>query len=261
MAKAVTAYGKSKGMYGIALRGQRGMGVNEWTFPTFLEAFGGRYYQKFPTDMHPVLDSPQAVTALTYYVNLLKKYGPPGSANYSYIEVQNDMMQSRAGMIIDSATLGVRMEDPTQSNINGKVGYAMVPKGPAGRFPGFYTWAVVIPKGAPHKAEAAQFLSWLVSPAVAEYIGLSAPNQALETVYNVPVAKYYSESEPLIKVMKQSLALADPDYRPRIPEETEVGTDLSIAIADAIAGIKSPAQALKDANAEITKVLQQAGYF
>ena len=52
-AKAISEWGKDKGVYGIALRGQRGMGVNEWTWPTFLWAYGGSYYKDFPKDMHP----------------------------------------------------------------------------------------------------------------------------------------------------------------------------------------------------------------
>ncbi len=261
VARAITAADKSKGMYGIALRGQRGMGVNEWTFPAFLEAFGGRYYKNYPKDLHPALDTPQAVAALTYYVNLIKSYAPPGAANYSYVEVQNDLIQGRASMIIDSATLGIRAEDPKQSPVAGKLGYALVPKGPGGRHPGFYTWAVVIPVHSQHKAAAAKFLAWLLSPQIAPQIGWSAPNQALNKVYNIPAYKGYSQSQPLITVMKQSLAIADPDYRPRVPQEDEVGTAISVAISNAIAGTQSPAQALKQANAQVTQIMHQAGYF
>ena len=66
---------------------------------------------------------------------------------------------------------------------------------------------------------------------------------------------------PLIDIMKQSLALADPDYRPRVPEQTEVGTEVSIAISDAIAGTKTPEQALQDANVAIDAIMAKAGYY
>ena len=261
VAKAITDWGKSQGIYGIALRGQRGMGVNEWTWPTFLWAFGGSYYKKFPTDMHPNLDSPEAIAALKYYVNLINNYAPPGAANYSYVEVQTDLMQGKVGMILDSATLGVRAENPAESKVAGKLGYALVPKGPGGRQPGFYTWTVVIPAKSTHKEAAAQFIAWMLDPQIAPQIGWSAPNQALEQVYNVKPYPGYAQSEPLIDVMKKSLALADPDYRPRIPEQTEVGTEVSIAISDAIAGTKTPEEALKTANENIDKILKKAGYY
>lgn len=261
VAKAITEWGEDEGVYGIALRGQRGMGVNEWTWPTFLWAFGGSYYKDFPDDMHPNLDSPEALAALEYYVNMINNYAPPGAANYSYVEVQTDLMQGKVSMILDSATLGVRAENPEESKVAGKLGYAMVPQGPGGRQPGFYTWSVVIPANAPHKKEAAQFMAWMVAPEIAPVLGWSAPNQALEQVYNIPPYEGYDQSEPLIDVMKESLALADPDYRPRTPEQTEVGTEVSIAISDSIAGTKTPEQALKDANEAIDKILRKAGYY
>jgi ABC-type glycerol-3-phosphate transport system substrate-binding protein len=260
-AKAISEWGKDKGVYGIALRGQRGMGVNEWTWPTFLWAYGGSYYKNFPKDMHPALDSPEALAALEYYVKMIKEYAPPGAANYSYVEVQTDLMQGKAAMILDSATLGIRAEDPSASKVAGKLGYALVPKGAGGRQPGFYTWTVVIPEKAKNKEAAAKFLAWMLDPKIAPQIGWSAPDQALEQVYNIPAYKGYDQSEPLIKVMKDSLALADPDYRPRVPEQTEVGTQVSIAISDAIAGTKTPEQALKDANNAIDKIMKKAKYY
>jgi ABC-type glycerol-3-phosphate transport system substrate-binding protein len=260
-AAAITEWGQDQGFYGIALRGQRGMGVNEWTWPTFLWAFGGSYYKDFPTDLHPNLDSPEALAALEYYVNMINNYAPPGAANYSYLEVQTDLMQDKVGMILDSATLGIRAENPDESKVAGKLGYALVPKGAGGRQPGFYTWTVVIPAKSENKEAAARFMAWMLSPEIAPQLGWSAPNQALEQVYNIPAYEGYDQSEPLIDIMKQSLALADPDYRPRVPEQTEVGTEVSVAISDVIAGTKSPEQALQDANTAIDAIMAKAGYY
>ncbi len=261
VAAAITEWGKDQGMYGIALRGQRGMGVNEWTWPAFLWAYGGSYYKDFPNDMHPNLDSPEAIAALEYYVNMINNYAPPGAANYSYIEVQTDLMQGNAAMIIDSATLGIRAENPDESKAAGKLGYAVMPGGDGGQQPGFYTWSVVVPAEAENKAAACEFLAWLLDPEVAPDIGWSAPDQALEQVYSIPAYPGYDQSQPLIDVMKDSLALADADYRPRAPEQTEVGTAISVAISEAIAGDKTPEQALKDANEAIDKIMQKAGYY
>lgn len=260
-AAAITEWGADKDFYGIALRGQRGMGVNEWTWPAFLHAFGGSYYKDFPNDMHPNLDSPEAVAALEYYVNMINNYAPPGAANYSYVEVQTDLMQDKVGMIIDSATLGIRAEDPEASMVAGKLGYAPVPGGPGGQQPGFYTWSVVVPAQAKNKDAACEFLAWMLAPDVAPVLGWSAPDQALEQVYAVPAYADYAQSQPLIDVMKESLAMADADYRPRVPEQTEVGTEVSIAISEAIAGTKTPEEALKDAHEAIDKIMQDAGYY
>jgi len=249
--------GVEPGLYGIALRGQRGYGVNEWTWPTFLRGFGGRYYDE---NFYPTLNSPEAIKALAYYVELIKNFGPPGVASYSYIEVQKDLMESRVAMILDSATLGVRAEKPELSKVAGKLGYAIVP-GNVERQPGFYSWLFVVPAKSHRKKSAVEFIAWMLAPENAKKIGWSAPNQALETVYNIPPYAEYPQSEPLLKVMKESLALADPEYRPRIPEEKEVGTAISIAISEAIAGSKTPREALEIANKEAYQILKKAGYY
>lgn len=238
------------------MRGQRGAGVNEWTWPTFLWGFGGSYYTK---DMKSAnLNTPQAIAALDYYANILNKYGPEGVANFSYIEVQTMMAQGKAGIFIDSASLAPRLEDPANSSVVGKLGFCVVP-GKVTVQPGFYSWELVIPAKSKRAAAAAQFIQWIISPEIAKQLGWSAPNQALETVYNVPPYAGYSQSEPLIKVMKDSLKLADADYRPRNAITSEVGTRVSVAISEVLSGEKTSAQALKDANADVTKIMHDAG--
>ncbi|CAA7600909.1 Solute-binding family 1 [Acididesulfobacillus acetoxydans] len=238
------------GMAGIVMRGQRGYGVNEWTWPTFLEGFGGSYLTQ--DEKAGNLTSPEAIQALTYYTDILKKYGPPGVANYSYVEVQNDMMQGKVGMFVDSATLAPRCEDPSASKVAGKLGFAMVP-GDKAVAPGFYSWTLAVPAHAKHKAAAAKFIAWLTSPKIATECGFSAPNQALEKVYNIPA---YPGTEPLIDVMKASLKLANPDYRPRIPQADQVGTAVSVAISSVLDGSKTPKEALTQANDEVNRILQ-----
>lgn len=244
------------GVAGIVMRGQRGAGVNEWTWPTFLWGFGGSYYTK---DMKSAnLDTPEAIAALDYYANILKNYGPEGVANFSYIEVQTMMAQGKAGIFIDSASLAPRLEDPANSSVVGKLGFCVVP-GKVAVQPGFYSWELVIPAKSQRKEAAATFIQWIISPSIAKQLGWSAPNQALETVYNVPPYKGYAQSEPLIKVMKDSLKLADPDYRPRNAITSEVGTRVSVAISEVLSGEKTAAEALKDANADVNKIMRDAG--
>ncbi len=245
------------GVAGIVMRGQRGAGVNEWTWPTFLRGFGGSYYSQ---DMKSAsLDSPEAIAALDYYANILKKYGPEGVANFSYIEVQTMMTQGKAGIFIDSASLAPRCEDPNSSSVAGKLGYCVVP-GKAKVDPGFYSWTLVVPAKSKRQAAAAKFIEWIISPSVAVQLGWSAPNQALENVYNVPPYKGYAQSEPLVKVMKDSLALADPDYRPRNDIASEVGTRVSVAISEVLSGERNASDALKAANTDVNKIMKDAGF-
>ncbi len=247
---------KEEGVAGIVLRGQRGFGVSEWTWPTFLLGFGGSYYTE---DMKGNLASPEAIEAMETYKRIAKNYGPEGVSGYSWMEVQTAMLQGQAGMMIDSATLGIRCEDPDASVIAGKLGYAMVP-GKEKVSPGFYTWALTIPATSSKKEAAGKFIAWIISPEIAKTLGWSAPNQALEKVYDIPPYADYDQSEPLIKVMKDSLALADPDYRPRYGPANEVGTAVSVTISEILAEEKDIKTAMEALNKKVNDILKEMGY-
>lgn len=247
-----------EGVSGIAMRGARGMGVSEWTWPSILGGFGGSYYTE---DMKANLDSEEAIKALQYYKDILTNYGPDGVANYSYTEVQNDLMQGKTAMMIDSATLAVRCEDPEASTVAGKLAYAVIPSdGTNSPEPGFYSWDLIVPANSAHKEAAAKLLEWIISPEISAELGFSAPNQALENVYTVPAYEGLDGSLSLYDCMTESLKLADPDFRPRIPEESEVGEVISIAVSDALAGTASVEDALNNCNVQVQQILDDAGY-
>jgi multiple sugar transport system substrate-binding protein/sorbitol/mannitol transport system substrate-binding protein len=245
-------------MSAIAMRGARGGGVNEWTWPSFLWGFGGQYYD-FNT-YKATLNSPAAVQALDYYARILKNYGPVGVANYSYMEVQTDLMQGNTAMIIDSASLAPRCEDPVNSKVAGKLGYDVVPGLPGKAQPGFYAWTLAVPRNSRNKAAAAEFVAWLASPEIGPKVGWSAPNQALQQVYSTPAYRDYSQSKGLYNVMIESLAIANPDFRPRINEGSEISTRVSEAISSVLAGETNARAAMDAANTDVEKILRDAGY-
>lgn len=245
-------------MSAIAMRGARGAGLNEWTWPTFLWGFGGQYYD--PTSYKAVLNSPESVKSLDYYANLLKNYGPAGVANYSYVEVQTDMAQGKTAIMIDSATLSPRCEDASYSKVAGKLSYAKVPGLPGKEQPGFYAWTLAIPKHSKNQEAAAKFVAWLSSPDIASKVGWSAPNQALKAVYSIPKYADYAQSQSLYDVMLESLAVANPDFRPRLEVGTEISTRVSEAVSSVLAGETDAKTALEAANKDVDQILKDGGY-
>lgn len=244
-------------MSAIVMRGARGAGVNEWTWPTFLWGFGGKYYDD---NYKAVLNSPESIQSAEYYTNLLKNYGPQGVANYSYIEAQTDFAQGNAAILIDSATLAVRCENPESSKIAGKIGYALVPGLPGKEQPGFYAWTLAIPKNSAKQEAATKFVAWLASPEIASKVGWSAPNQALQAVYSVPAYADYDQAKSLYDTMLESLKLANPDFRPRIDCGSEISTRVSEAISSILAGEKDAKTAMEACNTDVDKILKDNGY-
>jgi ABC-type glycerol-3-phosphate transport system substrate-binding protein len=245
-------------IYPIAMRGARGAGLNEWVWPSFLWGFGGQYYD-FKT-YKATLNSPESIRSLEYYANLQLNYGPPGIADYTNWETQADMMQGKIAMMVDSASIAIRCEDPVNSKVAGKLGYDVVPGLPGKVQPGFYAWTLAIPKNSRNKAAAAEFIAWLASPDIAIKVGWSAPNQALKQVYNIPPFPGYAGGKNLYDVMTESLALANPDFRPRINEGSEISTRVSEAISAVLSKQTSAKAALDACNADVDKILKDAGY-
>jgi sorbitol/mannitol transport system substrate-binding protein len=65
------------GTVGILLRGQSGWGMNMATLDTIINTYGGSW---FDLQWKPQLSSPPVQQAVSFYVNLLQKYGEPGAS-------------------------------------------------------------------------------------------------------------------------------------------------------------------------------------
>ena len=68
--------------------------------------------------------TPPAIDAFTFYGNLAKNYGPPNSVKNSWPENVALFQQGKVAMFCDASVFKVNVEDPTQSQVVGKVGYA-----------------------------------------------------------------------------------------------------------------------------------------
>jgi hypothetical protein len=80
---AVVLNNKADGFYGLALRGQPGWGENMAIVDTMANSFGATW---FDMTWHPTLDTPEWKNALSTYVNLVQKYGPPGVTSNGFNE-------------------------------------------------------------------------------------------------------------------------------------------------------------------------------
>ncbi len=54
-----------------------------WQFPPYLLAFGGQVFRKPPDDLHPMLDTPEAIHAADFFSAMLREYGPDGVLTYT----------------------------------------------------------------------------------------------------------------------------------------------------------------------------------
>ncbi|MBA1142328.1 ABC transporter substrate-binding protein [Mesorhizobium neociceri] len=248
------------------LRGQPDTGENIWFWGQVLYGFGGSYFAKEPTDLTPTVNSPAALDALKWYTDTMTNFTLPGSASATFDDVVIAMQQGRIAMTVEGAPTAGRILDPELSKVVGKLGFALPPAGPSGRFPPFAGQAYVIPAASENKAAAAAFIQWATSADVMKRISLDS------TFVAITRQSLWKDKEVLGKhdynyghgsfaaTYAETLKGAPEWYYPRIPEFKEIGDRLGRALQEAVVGSKSPKAALDDAQADVEGIMKRAGY-
>lgn len=240
-------------MAGVVARGGRGARPN-WDWSSFLFAYGGRYLDDAG---YPTVNTPEAVAALEAYTRIFTNYGPAGMSDYNWQDVQDSMAAGNVAMMYDGVSLTKRIADPIDpdySKFADKFSFALVPEGPAGRESGYFSWMVVIPKGAKeeNKPAAAAFLEWAFSNEISEQCGWGA---ATDNLFDIPAYSGFEEARNLKDVYKEALSYSSQDYRPLIPELPKLMDIVDLAINMSLSGIKTPKEALDEAQGQLVELL------
>jgi multiple sugar transport system substrate-binding protein len=149
-----------------------------WTFPAYLQGFGGNVFRNPPDDLMPVLDSPEAIEAADFFGRMLRDYGPDGALSYVYDQVAAALKQGRVNYSSNNEMFLVQMA-AKDSKVASTCGFSMVPAGPKGRFPQLATHGWGIPVGSKNKDAAWEFIKWSMSK---ELIGRMFHDQGYSSV-------------------------------------------------------------------------------
>lgn len=149
-------------VFGIVLRGSLASAVT--TFSGFLYSHGGDW-----TDGNgrATIDTPEAIAAYEYYGRLLREFGPRGADSVDGAQARAIFQNGQAAMYIDPDSGAGLLEDPAESQIAGKIGYAKFPTGPSGMRPYDVTsWAAGISAFSQKQEASWKFVEWATSSAV-----------------------------------------------------------------------------------------------
>ncbi|MGE5574469.1 MAG: ABC transporter substrate-binding protein [Bacteroidota bacterium] len=243
-------------IYGITLRAKRGIHMT-WTWSNFFIAFGAKY---FDDSMKPVVNSPEAIKATEYYVNLVKQYCPPGATNYGWEENRIAFEQGRAAMTVDASVNAGFAEDPEKSKVAGKVGYALIPKGKAYGI-NLSLHSLYISSFSKHKEAAFEFIKWATSKETQMKALMIAPIPTCTSITALKSKEYDAKYHVFKDAHFRSVENGNLEYVPRIQETMEVTDTISTYISEAIAGRKTVKQALDEANEAVYQIMKKAGYY
>jgi len=262
---------KDKEQYGICLRGKAGWGENMALITTVANAYGARWFDE---QWKPEFSGPEWKNALNFYVDTMKKSGPPGASSNGFNENLALFNSGKCAIWVDASVAGSFVTDKTQSKVADHVGFTYAPhqvtdKGSAW----LYSWALAIPTSSKAKDAAKEFSAWATSK---EYGELVAKTDGIANVPPGTRASTYSEAymsaAPFAKVTLESLKAADPSkptLKPvpyigiqlvTIPEFQGIGTQVGKLFSAALIGQTTVDQALTAAQQTTEREMKRAGY-
>jgi sorbitol/mannitol transport system substrate-binding protein len=259
-------------VYGICLRGKPGWGENMAFVTTLVNTFGGQW---FDNDWNTTINTPEWNDAVSFYVDLLKNYGPPGASSNGFNENLALFSTGKCAMWVDATVAAGLLFDPEQSQVANKLGFAQAPidKHPKGSN-WLWSWALGIPASSDAIDDAKTFITWATSKDYVELVGKEKgwvavpPGTRTSTYANAE----YTTAAPFADFVLKSIETADPintTAKPKpysgvqyagIPEFQAIGTQVGQMIAAALTGQMPVEQALQAAQSSTERTMRQAGY-
>ena len=254
-------------VYGICLRGKPGWGDNMAFLSTLVNTFGGQW---FDMSWKPQLESKPWKDAINFYVDIMKKYGPPGSPSNSFNEILALYNEGKCAMWVDATIAASFITDPKQSKVADKVAFAQAPTAVTPKGANWlWAWALAIPAGS-KKVEAAQkFIFWATSKEYIKLVGKEVgwgriPTGTRKSTYATP--EFLKEAK-FAEAEKKAIDSANPTDS-TLPKSPYVGVQFAaipIAVGQqmsaALAGKVTVDQALKTGQTAAERELKKGGYY
>ncbi len=240
-AKAVKESGKGDGAL-------IGYGPNvSWWFMTLLWSFGGHLYDD---TLKPQVDSPEAVKATEYMVELLK-YGPEGAISASGDDVIFKFLAQDIGAVINYSGYYGAVKDPAANKFGDNIGTARMPMGSVD-ITHLAGWNIGIPADSKHADLAWKFLEFVLGKSNAKaYLAAGAAAIGRKSITSDPTL---TATDPYLTLLN----IPDSSRIERYPQ-LKVWPEMDIAITQALGAILSGQTGVEDGlkalNQELTPIL------
>jgi sorbitol/mannitol transport system substrate-binding protein len=263
----------AKGVYGICLRGKPGWGDNMAFLSTMVNTFGGQW---FDVAWKPQLETKPWKDAVTFYVDMMKKSGPPGASANSFNENLALFNEGKCGMWVDATIAASFVSDPKQSKVADKVAFAQAPTAVTPKGANWlWAWALAIPASSQKSDAAQKFIRWATSKDYVKLVGKEAgwgsvPTGTRKSTYATPefqkAAKFAdAELKAINTANPNDSTLPKSPYvgvqYAAIPEFQAIGIAVGQQMSAALAGKVTIDQALKAGQVAAEREMKKAGYY
>ncbi|MDO6460683.1 sugar ABC transporter substrate-binding protein [Granulosicoccaceae sp. 1_MG-2023] len=270
---AAKIHDPDNGVYGICLRGKPGWGDNMALLSTMVNTFGGQW---FDMDWKPQLETQPWHDAISFYVDLMDKYGPPGSSGNSFNEILALYNEGKCGMWLDATIAASFVSDPSQSKVADKVAFAQAPTKVTPKGANWlWAWTLAVPVTTTHSDEATRFIEWATSKDYIELVGEElgwgkVPTGTRASTYENPK---FREAAVFADAEFKAISSADPtdstlNESPyvgvqfaSIPEFQSIGIAVGQQMSAALAGQTSVDKALKNSQRSADREMRRSGYY
>ncbi|NOX52395.1 MAG: sugar ABC transporter substrate-binding protein [Gammaproteobacteria bacterium] len=242
------------GVYGMTSRGSSNHHiVHAWLLHA--SPYGASI---FDDKWNVTVDSPQAKAA-TETLKAIIDNSPPGVTSWGFGEEANAFLQGESAIFIDTLKIAAMSRDPEQSLVDGKVGFALHPTGPAGCGSETGGFTMGIPNNSAHKEAAFLFIQWMTSKRGDRMIVEAGGDPIRISTMSDPELQAQFPEYPVIL---EQLKCANEDWRPLIPEWGEINAPImGINLGEYVNGQTDLDTALSNAKMQIQDVMERAGYY
>lgn len=205
----------------------------------------------FDYDGRVVLDSPNAIKALSNYCESFR-YASPNSPEHWWHEQVAEFASGKTAMMILYSAYASPLVDRSVSCVVGKIGFDSIPGGS----PVLGGWSFAINDASLHKTAALEFIKWSCGKDLSIPMTLLGNVSACKTVYTS------NEIKSLYPWIPKSLDVFPTSKRRKLPN---ANTKLSIktfeeiiarAVHDSVIGLIEPAVAIREAAVTLSKMMK-----
>jgi len=263
MAEAARQVKKAANIPGIVARGTPSVATVATGFISGLKSFSDGQWSELDGNLRANLHDPRSVKFTETWVDMVRESGPPNWANMQWYDAMEAFTAGQGGMIADADFFAAGYEDPAKSKVAGKVGYALIPAGPAGKtYAGMWTWGLGMSRATKSREAAWLFIQWATAQRTLLHATVNHRN------YNPSRASVMKDPQvqqlmggwgggSYVATMAKNLETARVAWVPQ-PERVRLGDIWARSLHEVYFKRMSAGDALKRASNEVDRVLKEA---